>query len=91
MSHVEASLRSYNICHPWPEDVNRKNIGNIADQHFAPTKMSVEAMIKENIPDQQITITGNTVIDALLSTVEKRQKSSIKRRPRKYSDKKSSE
>ena len=68
VSHVEAGLRSYNIYHPWPEEVNRKIIGNIADQHFAPTKTSQEALIAENIPKNQISVTGNTVIDALLTT-----------------------
>ena len=71
VSHVEAGLRSYNIYHPWPEEVNRKIIGTIADQHFAPTQTSADALEKENIPVEQIYITGNTVIDALLTTVDK--------------------
>nr|WP_089134603.1 UDP-N-acetylglucosamine 2-epimerase (non-hydrolyzing) [Sphingorhabdus sp. SMR4y] len=71
VSHVEAGLRSYNIYHPWPEEVNRKIIGTIADQHFAPTQTSADALAKENIPVDQIYITGNTVIDALLDTVDK--------------------
>lgn len=71
VSHVEAGLRSYNIYHPWPEEVNRKMIGTIADQHFAPTETSATALRKENVPDAQISITGNTVIDALLVTREK--------------------
>ncbi|WP_074206532.1 non-hydrolyzing UDP-N-acetylglucosamine 2-epimerase [Parasphingorhabdus marina] len=71
VSHVEAGLRSYNIYHPWPEEVNRKIIGTIADQHFAPTETSAEALRSENIPENQISITGNTVIDALLVTAEK--------------------
>ena len=71
VSHVEAGLRSYNIYHPWPEEVNRKVIGTIADQHFAPTPTSAEALAKENIPAGQIHVTGNTVIDALLATAEK--------------------
>lgn len=73
VSHVEAGLRSYNIYHPWPEEVNRKMIGTIADQHFAPTETSAAALRKENVPDGQISITGNTVIDALLVTREKNQ------------------
>ncbi len=77
VSHVEAGLRSHNIYHPWPEEVNRKIIGSIADQHFAPTKVSAEALINENISDQHITITGNTVIDALLWTVEKNSKTPL--------------
>jgi len=71
VSHVEAGLRSYNIYHPWPEEVNRKIIGTIADQHFAPTQTSADALKKENIPAEQIHITGNTVIDALLITADK--------------------
>jgi UDP-N-acetylglucosamine 2-epimerase (non-hydrolysing) len=76
VSHVEAGLRSYNIYHPWPEEVNRKIIGTIADQHFAPTQTSVDALQKENIPAEQIYITGNTVIDALLITANKTNNSS---------------
>ncbi|MEO9635238.1 MAG: UDP-N-acetylglucosamine 2-epimerase (non-hydrolyzing) [Parasphingorhabdus sp.] len=71
VSHVEAGLRSYNIYHPWPEEVNRKIIGTIADQHFAPTQTSADALAKENIFSEQISITGNTVIDALLVTADK--------------------
>ena len=71
VSHVEAGLRSYNIYHPWPEEVNRKIIGTIADQHFAPTETSAAALKKENIPAEQIYVTGNTVIDALLITKNK--------------------
>lgn len=65
VSHVEAGLRSYDIYQPWPEEVNRKIIGNIADQHFAPTGVSAEALRREAVPDAQIHVTGNTVIDAL--------------------------
>lgn len=70
VSHVEAGLRSYNIYHPWPEEVNRKIIGSIADQHFAPTETSANALKKENVPSDQVHITGNTVIDALFATVK---------------------
>ncbi|QJB69764.1 non-hydrolyzing UDP-N-acetylglucosamine 2-epimerase [Parasphingorhabdus halotolerans] len=73
VSHVEAGLRSYNIYHPWPEEVNRKIIGSIADQHFAPTETSANALRKENIAEEQISVTGNTVIDALLITAGKTQ------------------
>ncbi|MEO9470538.1 UDP-N-acetylglucosamine 2-epimerase (non-hydrolyzing) [Parasphingorhabdus sp.] len=71
VSHVEAGLRSYDIYHPWPEEVNRKIIGTIADQHFAPTETSAQALRKENIAGNKIHVTGNTVIDALLVTAEK--------------------
>jgi len=77
VSHVEAGLRSYNIYHPWPEEVNRKIIGTIADQHFAPTETSADALRKENIPAEQIYVTGNTVIDALLITANKPSKSNL--------------
>ncbi len=65
VGHVEAGLRSYNIYHPWPEEVNRKIIGNIADLHFAPTETSAEALHKEAVNPYHVHITGNTVIDAL--------------------------
>jgi UDP-N-acetylglucosamine 2-epimerase (non-hydrolysing) len=77
VSHVEAGLRSYNIYHPWPEEVNRKIIGTIADQHFAPTQTSANALRKENIPAEQIYVTGNTVIDALLITANKPDQSDL--------------
>jgi UDP-N-acetylglucosamine 2-epimerase (non-hydrolysing) len=65
VSHVEAGLRSYDIYKPWPEEVNRKIIGTIADQHFAPTDVSAGALRKEAVPEANIFVTGNTVIDAL--------------------------
>jgi UDP-N-acetylglucosamine 2-epimerase (non-hydrolysing) len=65
VSHVEAGLRSYDIYRPWPEEVNRKIIGTIADQHFAPTNVSAGALAAEAISEENIFITGNTVIDAL--------------------------
>ena len=68
MSHVEAGLRSGDIYAPWPEEANRKVVGSIANQHFAPTGRAAEALQKENVPKEQIHITGNTVVDALLAT-----------------------
>ncbi len=65
VSHVEAGLRSGNIYHPWPEEVNRKIISTIADQHFAPTETSAAALRAENVDLATIHVTGNTVIDAL--------------------------
>ena len=65
VSHVEAGLRSYDIYRPWPEEVNRKIIGSIADQHFAPTQVSASALKAEAVPDDNVFVTGNTVIDAL--------------------------
>jgi UDP-N-acetylglucosamine 2-epimerase (non-hydrolysing) len=68
VGHVEAGLRSGNIYHPWPEEVNRKVVGAIADLHFAPTETSRDALLAENVPAERIHITGNTVIDALIET-----------------------
>jgi UDP-N-acetylglucosamine 2-epimerase (non-hydrolysing) len=68
VSHVEAGLRSGNIYAPWPEEVNRKIVGSIADQHFAPTQLAAEVLKKENVPGEQIHVTGNTIVDALLAT-----------------------
>jgi UDP-N-acetylglucosamine 2-epimerase (non-hydrolysing) len=68
VSHVEAGLRSGDIHHPWPEEVNRKIVATMADQHFAPTKTSADALRREAVPEDQIFETGNTVIDALLAT-----------------------
>ncbi|GFM28247.1 non-hydrolyzing UDP-N-acetylglucosamine 2-epimerase [Novosphingobium sp. PY1] len=65
VDHVEAGLRSYNIYHPWPEEVNRKIIGAMASLHFAPTETSAAALVKENVDPQRVHVTGNTVIDAL--------------------------
>ena len=65
VSHVEAGLRSYDIYQPWPEEVNRKIIGSIADQHFAPTDVSAAALKAEAVPVDRVFVTGNTVIDAL--------------------------
>ncbi|KWV91160.1 non-hydrolyzing UDP-N-acetylglucosamine 2-epimerase [Erythrobacter sp. YT30] len=66
VGHVEAGLRSGNIYSPWPEEVNRKVTGVIADMHFAPTQSAADALEAENIPAKLIHTTGNTVIDALL-------------------------
>ena len=68
VSHVEAGLRSGDIHHPWPEEVNRKIVATMADQHFAPTKTSADALRREAVPESMIFETGNTVIDALLAT-----------------------
>ncbi|WP_226632780.1 non-hydrolyzing UDP-N-acetylglucosamine 2-epimerase [Novosphingobium profundi] len=65
VDHVEAGLRSYNIYHPWPEEVNRKIIGSLASLHFAPTTTAQGALVKENVDPARVHVTGNTVIDAL--------------------------
>ena len=65
VDHVEAGLRSGNIYHPWPEEVNRKIIGTIASLHFAPTEVAAGALIAEQVDPARVLVTGNTVIDAL--------------------------
>ncbi len=67
VGHVEAGLRSGDIYAPWPEEVNRKVTGVIADLHFAPTETAAAALRAENVCETAIHITGNTVIDALLA------------------------
>ena len=66
VGHVEAGLRTGNIYSPWPEEANRKLTAAIASYHFAPTEVSKNNLLKENCEEVTITITGNTVIDALL-------------------------
>ncbi|MGN6377227.1 MAG: non-hydrolyzing UDP-N-acetylglucosamine 2-epimerase [Sphingomonas sp.] len=68
VGHVEAGLRSGDILHPWPEEVNRRMIAPIADLHFAPTDTAAEALRRENVAPPAIHVTGNTVIDALHAT-----------------------
>ena len=68
VAHVEAGLRSHNIYHPWPEEVNRKVVGSIADLHFAPTENAAEALRRERVDPAAIHVTGNSVIDALWIT-----------------------
>lgn len=68
VSHVEAGLRSGDIYQPWPEEVNRRIVAPIADQHFAPTETAADALRRENIAPATIHVTGNTVIDALYAT-----------------------
>ncbi|OYY67818.1 UDP-N-acetyl glucosamine 2-epimerase [Sphingomonas sp. 28-63-12] len=70
VSHVEAGLRSGDIYHPFPEEVNRRIVAPIADQHFAPTQTAAEALLGENIEPALVYVTGNTVIDALYATIE---------------------
>jgi UDP-N-acetylglucosamine 2-epimerase (non-hydrolysing) len=65
VDHVEAGLRSGNIYHPWPEEINRKIIGTLASLHFAPTEVSAAALRAENVDPARVHVTGNTVIDAL--------------------------
>ena len=69
--HVEAGLRTNNKLSPFPEEINRQITGRICDYHFAPTYTSKNNLLLENISDDSIIVTGNTVIDALLSSVKK--------------------
>ena len=70
VGHVEAGLRTYDIYSPFPEEMNRQLTGRIAKMHFSPTVRNYENLIKENINSDDIYITGNTVIDALKTTVK---------------------
>ncbi len=69
VGHVEAGLRTYNIYSPWPEEMNRQITGRIARYNFAPTQLSKNNLLKENVDEMFISVTGNTVIDALLWVV----------------------
>lgn len=69
--HVEAGLRTYNRQYPFPEEFNRQLTGKIAEYHFAPTQGSKNNLLKENTQEENILVTGNTVIDALLYGVDK--------------------
>lgn len=71
VGHVEAGLRTHNIYSPWPEEMNRQITGRIATYHFAPTALSRRNLVAEGVADEQITVTGNTVIDALYMVVDK--------------------
>lgn len=74
VGHVEAGLRTHNIYSPWPEEINRQITGRIATYHFAPTSLSRQNLLLEGIQEKAITVTGNTVIDALYMVVEKIKK-----------------
>ena len=71
VGHVEAGLRTHNIYSPWPEEMNRQITGRIAEYDFAPTPLSRQNLLQENVADDKITVTGNTVIDALYWVVDK--------------------
>ena len=74
VGHVEAGLRTHNIYSPWPEEMNRLITGRIATYHFSPTPLSKQNLINENVAESMITVTGNTVIDALYWVVDKIKK-----------------
>ena len=71
VGHVEAGLRTHNIYSPWPEEMNRLITGRIATYHFSPTQLSRQNLLKENVSDDSIIVTGNSVIDALYWVVDK--------------------
>ena len=74
VGHVEAGLRTGNLCSPWPEEANRKLTSVITNYHFAPTKSSKDNLLNEGVAENSITVTGNTVIDALFWVKEKLNK-----------------
>lgn len=69
VGHVEAGLRTGNIYAPWPEEMNRMLVGRMTDMHFAPTETARQSLLAENVSDDTIFVTGNTVIDALQQVV----------------------
>lgn len=71
VGHVEAGLRTHNIYSPWPEEMNRQITGRIAAYNLAPTPLSKQNLLAEGIKEESITVTGNTVIDALYMVVDK--------------------
>lgn len=70
IGHVEAGLRSYDLYSPFPEEANRKLTGVITNLHFSPTDTNKENLLKEGVSEEKIYVTGNTVIDALLSVID---------------------
>nr|P52641.2 RecName: Full=Probable UDP-N-acetylglucosamine 2-epimerase; AltName: Full=UDP-GlcNAc-2-epimerase [Ralstonia solanacearum] len=73
VGHIEAGLRTGNLYSPWPEEVNRKVTGSLAALHFAPTERSRRNLLNEGVPADAVVVTGNTVIDALLSVRQRLQ------------------
>lgn len=71
VAHIEAGLRTYNIYSPWPEEMNRQITSRIATYNFAPTPLSKQNLLQENVNESSIAVTGNTVIDALYMVVDK--------------------
>jgi UDP-N-acetylglucosamine 2-epimerase (non-hydrolysing) len=71
VGHVEAGLRTHDIYSPFPEELNRQITGRITSLHFAPTERARQNLLAEQVPEEKVFVTGNTVIDALLSVIEK--------------------
>lgn len=70
IGHIEAGLRTHNMYSPWPEEINRQLTARLTTYHFAPTALNMKNLIKEGIKEENIVVTGNTVIDALYSVTE---------------------
>jgi len=79
VGHVEAGLRTYNKYSPFPEEINRRLLSALVDIHFAPTALARANLLKENVPDSKIVVTGNTVVDALLTIKRMQQKEGKKK------------
>lgn len=71
IGHVEAGLRTGRKYSPWPEEMNRALVGRLADVHFPPTERAKAALLRENVPEDRVHVTGNTVVDALLWVAKK--------------------
>ena len=74
VAHVEAGLRTYDLRRPYPEEGNRKMVTQIAALHFAPTENAKNNLLRERVPEERVFVTGNTVVDVLLETVERLEK-----------------
>lgn len=74
VGHIEAGLRTHNIYSPWPEEMNRQLTGRLASYHFSPTPLSKQNLLNEGVKEENIHITGNTVIDALFWVIDKMKK-----------------
>lgn len=70
VGHIEAGLRTFDKYQPYPEEINRKLTSSLADLHFAPTAEAKNNLLQEDIPEQNIFITGNTIVDVVLSTID---------------------
>jgi len=80
VGHIEAGLRTHNKYSPFPEEINRSVTGRLTDLHFAPTDAARQNLLREGILDSQISVTGNTVVDALFSAVDRIKNSSSLRK-----------
>lgn len=85
VGHIEAGLRSFDRFHPFPEEINRRVTGLVADKHFAPTQGACDNLLREGVAAEDVLVTGNTVIDALLWMVRKIEKETAPLLPREVS------